>query len=502
MGARLQDMEPDFVTVGQRKILYLAPRGTFKTSLVEAEICRLILKHPDISVAIFRANRELSTAMIRNIKMHLTANDVILDIFGDISEGSEKWSEAEILSNRRTRPQLSPTLYAASIGTTTTGLHAHVVFMDDLVVRENCDSVKEMQDARVLIQSMNPVIGPYGRLIVTGTRWSEIDCYSWIQQRNRKAVEKGEPPPFEEYIRSVYYTDGNGEQQLFFPTEIPEEFIESERRELEGRYFYSWYFNQGYESGLKPFKNLLFFDGEYSASPYKHVILKDEAFAGEIVPVSVALLIDPALTASASSDSFGIVVVAFDANGNRLFLEARELRMLPSDATFEIVSLLLTYEPDVCLVESANADAAMMARVGEAIRDAALSTTVVGYSPLQDEARGSRGKPQRIGAMEPLCREGKLWFRRGTCNPLVRQMDLYPSLDHDDVIDAAAMNRRAWELVPKPTVGTPQEDGAETVQPFSKVQAQRLERNRATMLFKGTPPKRGHTGLGSQSYGG
>jgi hypothetical protein len=503
MSNTLCGMEPDFVTVGQRKLLFLAPRGTFKTSLVEAEACRLILKHPDIALAIFRANRELSAAMVRNIAMHLTSNDVILDTFGDISEGSEKWAEFELLSNRRTRPQLSPTLYAASIGTTTTGLHAHVVFMDDLVVRENCDSVKEMHGARVLVQSMNPVIGPHGRVIVSGTMWSNIDVYTWILQRNRKAVEKGEPPAFEEYVRSVYYLDGSGQQQLFAPSLLPEVLIEQQRRELEARYFASWYFNQTYEAGMKPFKNLRFFDGEYSTSPVKSVVLEDEAYAGEVVPVSVAILIDPALTSNASSDSFGVVVVGWDAAENWLALEARELRMLPSDATFEIVSLLLTYEPDLILIESANADSGMVARIGQAIRDAGLGTTVAGYSALQDEVRGQRGKPQRIGALEPLCREGKLWFRRGKCTALVRQMDLYPSVDHDDVIDAFAMGRKALTLVPRPTVGAFEDEGRETAVRFSEVQAARESARYAILGASGSAaPKGAWTGLGSQTYGG
>jgi len=294
MCEQLKHMEPDFEKVGQRKLLFLAPRYSYKTSCVIGEICRLILKYPDIALGAFRANRELSTSMIRDAKMHLTTNDVILDTFGDISSGSDRWAENEIISNRRTRPQLSPTLFAASIGTTTTGMHMHAVFADDLVVRENCDSIKEMQDARVLIQSLNPVLGPYGRLVCSGTIWSNIDLYNWILSRNRKAIEKGEPPPFETYIRSAYYLDADGEQKLFFPNVLTAEFLEAERRELEPRYFYSWYYNQAYESGLKPFTNLHFFDGEYSASPYHHVVLTDDAFAGERVPLAVAILIDPA----------------------------------------------------------------------------------------------------------------------------------------------------------------------------------------------------------------
>lgn len=50
--------------------------------------------------------------------------------------------------------------------------------------------------------------------------------------------------------------------------------------------------------------------------------------------------------------------------------------------------------------------------------------------------------------MEPYVTQGYMWIRRGFCNELVRQMDLYPSLVRNDVIDSWAILRYAQRYIP------------------------------------------------------
>lgn len=498
-------MEPDFSARRQRKKLYQTPRGTFKTSLVEAEMVRMIFKYPDIAMAVFRANRELAAQIIRNVKWHLTQNAFILDVFGDASQKSEeprKWGEFQFISTLRTRTQRDATLYAAGVKVTTTGMHVDRVFMDDLVTLENCDSPKEMMDARALVQSMNPVLHPWGTNLVSGTQWSAIDVYAWIKEQNRKAIEKEQQAPFEEYIRTVWDgpPDLEGNQTLFFPSRQTEEFLEQQRAELEPRWFEAFFFNRTYESGLKPFTKMAFFDGNYQPFPFHHVVLTEEAYAGEVVPLYVVVVIDPSLTGSQEgSDPFGINVVGFDHKGNWLVLESLELRKLPSDATFDIIDLLMRYEPDMLVVESANADAAMMARVGSEIRSMQMRCQVVPYAALQDEARGKRGKAQRILALEPLFREGRIFLRRGRWTaPLLRQLDMYPQLAHEDVLDALAMARKAFAMAPRPAEHAPADEGLEPTETWlSRMKGRAAEYESQASVV----PAGAFTGLGSQRVG-
>jgi phage terminase large subunit-like protein len=512
MADEINAMMPDFSATVQRKKLFLSPRFTYKTTLVEADIVRTILKYQDIAIIVFRANRELARQIVGNVKLNLTTNPKILETFGNVAIGSTKWSEDEFIVNNRTRPRRESTVFAAGIDVSTTGLHADRIYCDDLVTDKNCDSIAEQTRAKNLVQSLNPVLAPWGTALFTGTIWSNIDCWNWMLQQNRKIQEWNElhpdqpkTPPYETYIRSVYYTDADGTEKLFFPNKITEEFLEQQRNELQPRWYYAWYHNQTYESGLKPFTNLQFFDGDYYAFPYRRVILTDEAYAGEEVPISVAMMIDPALTASASSDSFGINVVGFDSQGNWLVLESRELRKLPDEATFDIVELLMDYEPNVLIVESANADVSMMARIGEAAQDLRSKCNIVSYSALQDEARGQRGKAQRIGALQPLFNQKKVYLRRNRCGPLVRQLDLYPGIEHDDVLDSLSMGRKASTLVPQPDTMDTIDDGAEVVDSW-RVKMRGLENARHPQ-GKAQKERKGilngaWTGKGTQRYKG
>ena len=464
MAAELVDMVPDFEGGRtQRKKIYLAPRGSYKTSLVIAFCIWLLLKYPQIKILLYRATRETSQQMLREIKGQLTTNPVILETFGDLSDGAAKWDEDSIIiATREIRPgDRDPTIMTIGVDGSTTGFHPDIAFLDDVVTEQNCDSIFLMEKAKKIMQSVYGLLRPYGTAIVTGTEWSSISLYRWILNTNKKVRDHNAllPPeqqinqPFEEYIRTVYITNpATGEQELFFPSVLSQEFIERQRNDptLESRFFESWYFNRMVDPSAKPFKmsDLRFFDCLYTVFPYKSAKLTDEAYGGEEIDLFVAMVVDPTLTASSSSCAYGLSVCGFDANKNFLMLEARELIETATNADRVIFEMLLTYQPDVLVIESAGGDAGLVARIGAFIERMQLRTRVVPYSALQDEARGKRSKEARINAMEPFVTQGYMWMRRGFCNELVRQMDLYPSLVRNDVIDSWSMLRHARKFIP------------------------------------------------------
>lgn len=501
MAAELDNMEPDYAGRNQRSKLYLAVRHAYKSSLVEADIVKHLLKHPNDALGLFRASRELVGQMINSISDAFKYNPVILDLWGDVSTGSDKWSEYELRINTRTKTRREPSLFGGGLRVTTTGLHFDRIYDDDLVTEQNCDSIKEMELAKKLLQAQRPLMSPWGTRVITGTIWSNIDAYVWALDKNKQALEAKPPrnPPYETYIRRAYVLNpSTGEEELFFPGLITEKFLEQQRDELEPRWYAAWYLLQTHEIGLKPFARIKYFSGDYFTYPAPHIVLAEPGYEGEVIWIYPAMQVDPALTASASSDSFGIVCQGFDANGNWLVLESREVRKLPDDAGFEIIEMLMLYEPRILIIESANADAAMLDRISNAIKDTQIDCRVVGYSALQDEARGRRGKAQRIGAMSPLNNQGKLLLRRGYNSVLSRQMDLYPALVHDDVIDALSMGRKAFQLAPQITPKGLQhvDDGKEKPDAWKQKLIAKLE----SQSENGTMIKGDWSGLSSQTY--
>ena len=109
----------------------------------------------------------------------------------------------------------------------------------------------------------------------------------------------------------------------------------------------------------------------------------------------------------------------------------------------KIVDLIRAFHPKICGIERGQADPVFVARIQDGIKEYRLQCQIVSYSSVQDEARGMRGKFQRIAALEPYFANGLIYLRRGaTLRDLLAQLDGYPNVDHDDVVDALAMQRR------------------------------------------------------------
>ena len=453
----LEGCEPNYGSGVQHKELYLAPRKTYKTSLVVAFIIYCILKNPNIRVGLGRATNELADGLLFEVKQKLK-NPVILKVFGDLSKDSPIWSAKQIVVNTRTKAWHEPTVSTFGLGSSLTGQHLDLIFGDDFVNETNYQSDAARQAGKITIQSMFPVLETHGSVVITGTRWGANDLYGWImnmddqlEQAAADVWKEGMPEPqtarqWRTYIRGAYNTDGS----LFFPASIDEKFLTQQRNSTESKLFSSWYLNQPFEEGLKVFTNVQFRDFDYFPTPYPIVVVEDKnKQVLKNIPVYVTMTIDPALMSNPTNDQMGIVILGTDAEDTWWILHAEGFRKLPSDQASRVLYLIRHYQPKLVCQESNGADAEFTARLSLGIKELNDSLanhkaiSLISYSALRDEAKGKRGKSQRIEALEPRFRQGQAYLRRGTTNDLFRQLDSWPDVPNklDDVIDALAMQR-------------------------------------------------------------
>jgi len=450
----LQDIiEPEFFArrKTQHKGVWLAPRHSYKTSILAAAMCYLVLKYPNIRIAFGRATHDDAKTVLFKVKQILQTNAVIKDTWGDLSEGALIWSEEAITVGTRTEPFQEPTIDTTGIGISKTGFHPDVVILDDLVNDLNYRSQSTLERSRTLVQSFFPILPPHGTMVLCGTRWSYNDVYGWImdeddamqEEENNLALRENREPrnlrQWTRYIRSVY----DGPDGLFFPDVLTPEFIENQKRALRTNMmlFSSWYYNQPYEEGTKLFPKhyITYIDAKFYRTPAPHL----ETAEGEYIPLYVTMTIDPAPTAGPKSDFTGVVVVGCDANAKWYILWAEAFRRVPSEAAKVVTDLIRVYQPEVIGIETGQADPEFVARIQVMLRDYGLKGNIQSYSALQDEKRGVRGKDQRIEALQPIFDAGGIVFRRGAyVRDLLAQMDTYPTAGgHDDVLDALAMQR-------------------------------------------------------------
>ena len=472
MCAEFESTIPEWGSDIQKRKLYLAPRNTFKTSIAMAFAIYLLLLFPNIRILLIRSTHVDAITILTAIRQALSTNAVILEVWWDFSQTALVWTDERITVGERDNREMAlkePTIDTAGIGVSKTGYHPDYVFIDDPVNEQNYRSAKAREDGRITIQALSPVLETYGSMMVTGTFWAENDLYNWIlaedDRRAKDAARDGESEPetarlWTTYIRSAYdlgrgeagfYPDGT-HRELFFPTRLNWAYLKRQKAGVDIKLYTSWFENRTSADSVKMFRPeyMIYFEAKYFAHPLPTL----EFETGLIIPLYTALLVDPALTANADSDSTGAVAVGWDARDDLgdyrwWFLEAREINKTPSGLTFDLVDMLRTYDPDILLIEAANADPEMISRITLAIADLELRTKIRSYSALQHEKpfelherRGRIGKGQRIEGLEPIFRESRALLRRGRCAPLAEQLLRYPSPgDRDDVMDAAAMGR-------------------------------------------------------------
>jgi len=460
MADEMEKCIPDIgVGTRRKRKLYLCSRNTFKTTLVARLIAFCVLKFPGIRIAIGRAKHDEARAILFEVKAVLLSEGIIR-IFGDLEKEAGIWNEDQINLGERKEP----TVGTFGLDVSMTGQHVDMAFVDDIINDKNYRSEIILDQAKLVIKALSPVLEPWGSFLVTGTRWSTRDVYGWILSEVDEDVKKGLEPLWSVYIRKARNPDGS----LFFPTRLSAKFLEDEKRSLRSdpRLYAAWYDNQPYDDETKLFKpeylTDCWFTADFQSEPYPclevYVFDEDGRDTGKrtLIPVEVTMSVDPAPTVSRRSDFTGVTVVAMDANKVWWVLIARAYKATPSVVGERIIEWVSMFKPRTLLIESAQADVKMVERVTHGIRDLGVRTTIQSYAALRDEKAGERGKGARIGSLEPLFRFKEIRLQRDACDALLEEYDKWEATgnSHDDVLDALAMQ---FKVVQPSTVKTVEE---------------------------------------------
>lgn len=456
---------PDFATddPDKKHEIYLAPRYSYKTSILVAFICFCVLKYANIRILLGRASHKDAKGTLFKVKQTLQSlNPKIREVWGDIGKGAPQWTETQITHRWRTLANQEPTVDTAGIGIAQTGNHPDLILLDDLVTELNWFSDAIIMRTREWVTSFVPILPPHGSIVVCGTRWAGNDIYQWLMENDDEADEEaravaleiGMPDPGESriwrrYIRRVVERGEDGTEVYFFPTKLDAKFLAGQKRELrhDMRKYGAWYFQQPYEEGVKLFnkEDLQFFGGYTFTEPAPMLALDEETNRYDIgteIPMNVSMTIDPAPTNNKKSDANGIVIVGCDYYSNWWVLHGEGVRKAPAPMAEYVARLIARYGVSICSIETGQADPEFVARLQTIIKDQELGCAIVSYSALQDEIRGERGKDQRIHAVSYKFVDRQVWIRRGAqCRDLLSQLDNWPTVDHDDVLDALSMQR-------------------------------------------------------------
>ncbi len=402
----------DYVSSDRKRKLVLMPRHSYKTTLITVgKVIQKICQNPNIRILIDSETHGQSVDMLRMIKEHLTGNAKLIGMFGEFKKGDSKnkqiWKGDSIVISQRTGVFREPTVRAGSVGKVNVGDHYDLIISDDWVSDKNTttsDQIKKVIDHWKAIHS---VLTPTGELLIIGTRWSYDDLYGHIID-NEELYKEYLP-----FIRSAYKENGD----LFFPEELTQAFLETQRK-TQGEYMFSClYLNDPLPVSSQDFQ-------EEWIKSYKLVrVLKEK-------DLEFYFAVDPAISQNKSACDSVIIVVGIDSENNMYVVDYTRKKLKPNEIIEETYLWAEEYEPEQVGVEMN----AFQKSLKFGFDDEALERNW--WLPIV-EITSDGDKDRRIRSVQPRFSAGKV-FVRDSMKDLRRDLMRFPHISDNkkDLLDA------------------------------------------------------------------
>jgi phage terminase large subunit-like protein len=432
--------------------LVLLPRDHGKSICLGIEGAWEIIRNPAIKILYLSSTANLAQKQLKFIKDILTS-DIVRFYWPDlvnVDEGKrEKWTESEISVDhplRKFENVRDPTVFTAGLTTTITGLHADLILLDDVVVKENAYTA----DLRLKVEEQYSLLASIGhgdfRLKAVGTRYFPTDLYNTMmettyEEYDTEGNEIARHHLFETLQREVE-DRGDGTGQFLWPRQ----------QRKDGKWF-------GFDMNILAKKRAGYFDqvqfrAQYYNDPQDRVggAIQRDCFQyydkahlsrsngywymrGRRLNVFAA--IDFAYSTKTKADFTSIVVVGVDPDRNYYILEVDRFKAGKIPEYFK--HLLQMHQKWDFRTIAAEITAAQKVIVDDLkdnyIRRHGLALTVKDQLPTRNEGT----KAERIAAvLEDRYENRQIWhYRGGNCEVLEEEL-LLTNPPHDDCKDALA----------------------------------------------------------------
>lgn len=443
--------------------LVLLPRGHMKSKLVAYRTAWWITKHPETTILYVSATADLAEKQLYAIKQILD-NPIYRRYWSEMihpEEGKrEKWAVAEIAVDhpqRKLEGIRDATCKAVGLTSNTTGFHADVVVLDDIVVPGNAYTEEGREKVAAAYSQLASIENPGAHEWVVGTRYHPRDIYdTMINMKESHYDESGElssEEPVYELFQKVVETNG----EFLWAKQTRDDgkafgFDAKELARIKAKYidttqFYAQYYNNpnSSETARISAENFQYYDRSVLQSKEGDWYMRDRK-------LNVYAAIDFAFSLRKQADYTALVVVGVDHQGNYYILDIDRFK---TDRIVEYYNHIVNaWHKWGFRKLRAEVTVAQQTIVKE-LKDSYLKPNGI---PLAiDEYRPTRhqgDKIERIGAvLEPKYDNLQVWhYKGGNCQSLEEELVMvHPP--HDDIKDALA-NAISISIVPKQRVGS------------------------------------------------
>lgn len=443
--------------------LVLLPRGHLKSKLIAYRTAWWITKHPETTILYVSATADLAEKQLYAVKQ-IIDSPIYKRYWPDMihpEEGKrEKWAVAEIAvdhPNRKLEGIRDATCKAVGLTSNTTGFHADVVVLDDIVVPGNAYTEEGRDKVASAYSQLASIENPGAYEWVVGTRYHPKDIYdTMISMKETIYTPDGdieEESEVYELFQKVVETDG----EFLWPKQKRLDgkafgFDDRELARIKAKYvdntqFYAQYYNNPNNSENSRINNdkFQYYERNLLQNREGDWYLRDRK-------LSIYAAIDFAFSLRRQADFTALVVVGVDSQGNFYILEIDRFK---TDRIVEYFNHILTaWQKWGFRKIRAEITVAQQTIVKE-LKESYLKPNGI---PLSiDEFRPTRhlgDKNERISAvLEPKYDNLQVWhYRGGNCQSLEEEL-IMTHPPHDDIKDALA-NAIEIAVIPKTRVGS------------------------------------------------
>ena len=438
--------------------LVLLPRGHMKSKLVAYRTAWWLTKHPETTILYVSATADLAEKQLYAIK-NIIDSPIYRRYWKDMineEEGKrEKWAVAEIAVDhpkRKLEGVRDASVKAVGLTSNTTGFHADVVVLDDIVVPGNAYNEEGRSKVSAAYSQLASIENPGALEWVVGTRYHPRDIYdTMVNMKEQIFNEEGDLETEEtvyELFQRVVETDG----EFLWAKQKRSDgkafgFDAKELARIKAKYvditqFYAQYYNDpnNTEAANIGSDNFQYYDRAVLQNKEGDWYIRDRK-------LNIYAAIDFAFSLRKQADSTALVIVGVDHQSNYYVLDIDRFK---TDRIVEYYDhILKAWEKWGFRKLRAETTVAQQTIVKE-LKDSYLKPN--GIPLVIDEYRPTRyqgDKRQRINAtLEPKYHNQQIWhYKGGNCQVLEEELSqVHPP--HDDVKDALA-NAIAISIVPR-----------------------------------------------------
>ena len=423
-------------------LLGLLPRGHRKSFIIGMYCCWRIMKNPAITILYYSSTTDLAEKQLRSIKQTLESklHQKLWPSLIDPVEGNrEKWSASEICVDDPIRAKegiRDSTVATAGLTTTTTGAHADLIILDDLVEPNNNNPAgRKLVEERY--SQMQSILNAGGMIVAVGTRYDPKDLYDHLINTYEEQYDHEGNLIGKKKSWSVFQREVEKDGEFLWPRSKRSDgkafgYNMQELARIKGSYidksqFYAQYYNDPNRIGASKYaNNFVYYEKEkLQEANGKWTI------AGKRLNLFAA--IDFAYSLSDSADSSCIAVIGETADKLYYIIELDRFKTDRIQDYFDHVSRLHSkYHFRKLRGEATVAQSVIVKYMKDKLASQGTPLQIEEYKPTRD-------KEERMNAvLRPLYEEGKIFhYRGGNCELLEAEL-LAAKPEHDDIKNAVA----------------------------------------------------------------